>query len=194
MENGLTLQAPSANLFDMEPVTITKKMSNAKWGVERSMLYHESRVFFWESLSFVSKLFEFLLNSAACVLLFDGSATFTKWFVLVSAILSFLAIIMNCSKRIKHNMAQKARYGRLLAKFPVDEDDFTKDILAQISKERLKIEEDESVILDCLNAVCHNKLCDVYDLPDEKWEVSLLCATVGRMIPIPHHPKRRVQE
>ncbi len=161
-----------------------------KFSIARSMMYHERRVLFWEFLSGIAKFLEFATTSTAFVFIYAGTdRPLLQWVVLAAAIASFLAIILDAHKRIKHNTSQRARLGELALQIPHNLEALTEERLEEICTARKRIELDDGVILDCLNAICHNRQCDAEGIKTGLMHLNLWEATVGRFFPVPYKSK-----
>ena len=174
----------------MTQAEIVKEMNEQRFAIERSMMYHERRVLFWEFLSFVAKVFEFTTTSAAAVFLFTHqNKSITQWVVLAAAFFSFLLIILDAQRRIKHNTSQRARFGELSMHIPRNLETITEARMEELIQARKRIEQDDGVILDCFNAICHNRQCIAEGNHEGKLYLHWWESWFGRFLPIPFNGK-----
>jgi len=169
---------------------IVEAIDRQRFSIERSMRYHEHRMFFWECVAFWAKLLEFATTSTAFAFLFRGqNECFLKWVVLFAAILSFLVIILDAYKRIKHNTRQRSRLGELAIRIPLNLSTVTEAQMEEIYAVRKRIELDDGIVLACLNAICHNEQCAAEGKLDESVRISFWEKHIGKYFPIPYRPK-----
>lgn len=71
--------------------------------------------------------------------------------------------------------------------FPIDEEEENVALLKRIRNERLLIEKDETVILDCVNVKCHNQQCLAENRDEDMVELNLWEKTVGQVFPVSYH-------
>ena len=159
-----------------------------RFAARRSYFYHEKRVLFWRTILFVAHGMEAALSSTAAAFLFcDGNRTFTQWAVLISAIISFIVVWFGAEKRIQANMEKKARFMELEDSVPLDDCGTAKD-LADLKKRRRKIEADDDVVLQCVDALAYNMACTAFGLP-VRFRLNWFESSVGRILPIPYSIK-----
>lgn len=168
---------------------LKKEFWNTRFDLRRSYFYHEKRVLFWRTTLFLAQGMETALNSTAAAFIFnENGATLTKWFVLASAIISFIVVWFNADKRIQSNMEKKARFLGLEELIPCNEDEYTQKRLDEIRQGRLKIELDDDVVLPCVDALARNDACRAFGLAEDRY-LNLLECTLGRFLPIPYKKK-----
>lgn len=167
-----------------------KSLSDAFWsmrfGLRRSYFYHEKRVLFWRTTLFIAHGMEMALNSTAAAFIFnEGKNSLTKWFVLLSAIISFIVVWFNAEKRIQINMEKKAKFIDIEDLIPLNECEYTEKLLDDLKRKRRKIERDDDVVLPCVDALAYNDACRSFG-KDPIHKLNILERTIGRMLPIPY--------
>ena len=169
--------------------TIENEWWKMRFGLRRSYFYHEKRVLFWRTLLFFTHGIEAALTSTAVAFLFcEGSRTVTQWAVLVSAILSFVAVWFGAEKRIQANMAKKAGFAALEDRIPPQREKWTAELLEEIRRARIALERDDDVVLECVDALARNAACRSFGIPEDK-RLNFFERTVGRILPIPYADK-----
>lgn len=71
---------------------------------------------------------------------------------------------------------------------PIDESEENLGLLKRIRNERLIIEKDETILLECLDVHCHNKQCVAEDRREDMRPMTLWQKTVGRVFPLGYKP------
>ena len=170
-----------------------EELKDAFWkmqfGLRRSYFYHERRVLFWRTVLFVAQGMEAALGSTAAAFLFnENGSSLTKWLVLASAIISFVVVWFDASKRIQVNMTKKARFADLEDRIPFNEDKYSEALLEEIRQVRRKIEKDDDVVLPCVDVLARNDACRALGVPEDR-KLSFVERTIGRLLPIPYDKK-----
>ena len=177
-----------------------EKLYNEFWGMRfglrQMFFYHEKRVILWRGLLFVTQGLEMALNSTAAAFLFnEGTNSATRWIVLVSAILSGVAVWFGAEKRIQRNMDMKAKYHDLIGKVPRRPEKYTEELLDEIEAERNALERENDPVMPCVYAAARNDACRALGIPEDRG-IGPIDFLVGSILPIPyrHKPFKGKQE
>ncbi len=166
-----------------------KKLWDLRFGVKKSYFYHEKRVLFWTTLLFISQGTEAVLTSTAAAFLFhDAGEVFSRWAVLISAILSFVAIWFGANKRVRTNMEKKAIYLDIENELPRNAGELSEEVFRRLKTKRLKVELTDDVVLPCVEALARNDACRALGLPEDR-RLGIVEKTIGRILPIPYTKK-----
>lgn len=161
---------------------------NLRFAARRSYFYHEKRVLFWRTILFFAHGMEAALSSTAAAFLFcGGNRTFTQWAVLISAIISFIVVWFGADKRIQANMEKKAKFMELEDSVPTD-DSGTAKVLDNLKSRKRKIESDDDVALQCVDALAYNMALTSFG-EKERFRLNWFESSVGRILPIPYSIK-----
>lgn len=157
-----------------------------RFGLRCMFYYHEKRVVFWRGMLFAAQGLEMALNSTAAAFLFNsGTNSATRWIVLISAIISGVAVWFNAEKRVQVNMEKKARYHDLIGMVPRRPEKYTEEILDEIEKERNELERDNEPVLNCVYARARNQACRSIGVPEDRG-IGPIDYLVGSVLPIPY--------
>ena len=168
----------------MEKDALTDSFDAMRFDLERSIRYWACRETFWRFVDHVCKLFIFVTSSGAvCIQAVDGNPSNTGWCA-ASAMATFLLESFAVQSKITFAVKQCQRYAALLTLFPIDETEQDARLLKRIRNERLMVEKDETIILDCLNVHCHNKQCVSENRLDDLVKLSFIERWVGVYLPI----------
>ena len=160
-----------------------------RFGLKRSYFYHEKRVLFWRTTLFLAQGMEMALNSTAAAFIFnENSNSLTKWFILLSAIISFVVVWFNAEKRIQTNMEKKAKFVELEDLIPTSQSEYTEKLLEEIKRRRPKIERDDDIVLPCVDALAYNDACRAVGKNEDRI-LNFAEKTIGRILPIPYTKK-----
>ena len=172
----------------MDPTGIHREFLNLQSDCYRSARYWTCREVFWCFIDHVCKFVIFLTSGgAACLNAFGNDPKSIGWCV-ASAIASFILESFAVQGRISFAVRQCQRYNTILTLFPIDETEDDVKLLKRIRNERLKVEKDETVILECLDVHCHNKQCVAEDRREDMRPMTLWQKTVGRVFPLGYKP------
>ena len=175
----------------MNQEEITEAAYGQRFAIQRSIRYHGHRIAFWEFLAFITKLLEFIPTSTAFIFIFSGNGGqhALQWVLLAAAIFSFLAIILEAHRRIKHQSRQRARMCELDLRLPLNLETVTEGLLEDIYASRRRIELDDGVLLPCLNVICHNEQLTADGHPENPAKLNFVERNIGRYLPIPYSSK-----
>ena len=170
----------------MNKEEIADAIYGQRFSIRRSIRYHEHRIVFWDALAFVAKVLEFIPTSTAFVFIFSGKGGqyALQWVLLGAAFFSFLAIILDAHRRVKHQSQQRARMCELDLRIPHNLEAVSEAMLEDIYASRRRIELDDGVILPCLNVICHNEQCVAEGQLADLAELTFIQKTLGRYFPI----------
>ena len=150
----------------------------------RDARYWAHREVFWRFIDHVCKLFIFLAASGAvCIKAFGGDASSLKWCA-AAALATFALESFAVQEKITFAMKHSQRYTALLMIFPINDGEESEALLKRIRNERLRIEVEETILLDCLSVICHNEQCEAEGLSAYKVKIGWFRRTVGRYFPI----------
>lgn len=173
----------------MDGKELTKEFEDLKFAFTRSQIYYEKRATFWSAVSVTSQVAELLLSSSAFVAAVSGFPSVIAAVTLVSSLIGVLALAFKSTSRMRRCFAQRNAFSDLMKMLPVDPADGTKELLREIRDKRLDVEKNDDPILECLDAICHNKACISIGLEPEA-RLSWFESWFGRFLPIPYSPKR----
>ena len=150
----------------------------------RSARYWACREIFWSFVDHVCKLVVFVTSAGAvCVQAVGGDPASVGWCA-ASALATFVLESFAVQGRITFSVKQCQRYNALLTLFPIDESEETPGLLKRIRNERLMVEKDETIILECLDVRCHNKQCIAEGRPEDVRPLTWFQKTFGLVFPI----------
>lgn len=150
----------------------------------RSARYWACREIFWSFVDHVCKLAVFVTSAGAvCVKAVGGDPASVGWCA-ASALAAFVLESFAVQGKISFAIRQCQRYNAVLSLFPIDESEETLALLKRIRNERLKIETEETVILECLDVRCHNKQCVAEGRPEDARPLTFFQKTFGLVFPI----------
>lgn len=150
----------------------------------RSARYWACRELFWNFVDHLCKLAVFVTSAGAvCVKAVGGDPASVGWCA-ASALAAFVLESFAVQGKISFAIRQCQRYNAVLSLFPIDESEETLALLKRIRNERLKIETEETVILECLDIRCHNKQCVAEGRPEDARPLTFFQKTFGLVFPI----------
>ena len=106
-----------------------------------------------------------------------------------AAIATFVLESFAVQGKITFAVKQCQRYATLLALFPIDGEDGDAKLLKRIRNERLMVEKDETVILECLDVHCHNKQCVAENRLGDMVKLSWFERWIGTVLPFGYNRK-----
>jgi len=149
----------------------------------RSARYWACREIFWSFVDHVCKLIVFVTSAGAvCIQAVGGNPASVGWSA-ASALATFALESFAVQGRIAFAVRQCQRYNALLTLFPIDETEETVGLLKRIRNERLMVEKDETVLLECLDVRCHNKQCYAEGRPEDMRPLTWFQKTLGLVFP-----------
>ena len=77
----------------------------------------------------------------------------------------------------------------LLTLFPIDENEEDVRLLKRIRNERLMVEKDETIILECLDVHCHNKQCLSENRLGDMVKLNWFERWIGTVLPVGYNRK-----
>ena len=172
----------------MDPQALHQAFANHQSDCYRSARYWACREMFWRFIDHGCKLIIFLTSAGAVCLKAIGNDPKSIGWCAAAALATFMLEALAIQGRITFAVKQCQRYNTILTLFPIDESEEDAKLLKRIRNERLMVEKDETIILECLDVLCHNKQCisegrrnDMVKLnPFERW--------VGIFLPISYTP------
>lgn len=172
----------------MNSTEIHREFLNIQSDCYRSARYWAYREIFWSFIDHICKLVIFLTSGGAiCLKAISNNPQGVGWCA-ASALASFILESFAVQGRISFAIRQCQRYNTILTLFPVDESEENANLLKRVRNERLKVETDETVILECLDVFCHNKQCTAENRPEDMWPMTWLQKTFGRVFPLGYTP------
>ena len=168
----------------MDSAEIHRELLNHQTDCYRSARYWACREVFWSIIDHVCKFVIFLTSGGAiCLRAISNDPQSIGWCT-ASALASFILESFAIQGRISFAVRQCQRYNTIRMLFPIDESKEDTKLLKRIRDERLKIENDETVVLECLDVYCHNKQCVAEDRPEDMWPMTMWQKTVGLVSPL----------
>lgn len=168
----------------MEPNEIHQAFANHQTDCYRSIRYWACRETFWRFVDHVCKLFIFVTSAGAvCIKAIGGDPASVGWCA-ASAMATFVLESFAVQGKITFAVKQCQRYSMLLTLFPVDETEEDIRLLKRIRNERLMVEKDETILLECLDVHCHNKQCVAENRLDDIVKLSWIERWIGVFLPI----------
>lgn len=161
--------------------------------IRRSVRYHNRRRAFFDRVNFTASMVSLVFGSATIGSLLGK---IDPWVGVACAILvsvvSAFNLVMGSSRmaRVHHDLARKFIHLEKRLVKPVDD-----GVLAEITQERLTIEEDEPPVLCVLDSICHNEQaraegCDKDEYVGVAWYQRL----VADFVDLRAHTIHRVSE
>ena len=172
-----------------EQHTLTKRLDDLKFEIERSIQYCDYRIFFWQFLSKMAQFLEFITSSAAFILLFQNGTTMAHILIAITAVVSILVFILDATKNARHNMEKMSKFTKLFVKVPVVYDKVTEKQYEIWCTERYEIDNDGSTHIPCLSVICHNDICLRKGIDDDH-PLSRFERTIGKYFPFPYRSRR----
>ena len=167
----------------MNSTEIHREFLNHQSDCYRSARYWAYREIFWSIVDHVCKLVVFITSGGAvCVKAVGGDPASVGWCA-ASALAAFILESFAVQGRISFAIRQCQRYNAVLLLFPIDESEENLGLLKRIRNERLIIEKDETILLECLNVYCHNKQCIAEDRPEDMWPMTRFQKMIGIWVP-----------
>lgn len=167
----------------MSPAEIHRAFLNHRSDCYRSARYWACREVFWSFVEHLCKLAVFVTSAGAvCVTTIGGDPSSAGWCA-ASALAAFILESFAVQGRISFAVRQCQRYNTVLTFFPIDESEETPALLKRVRNERLAVEKDETVILECLDVLCHNRQCIAEDRPEDVRPLTGFQKTFGLVFP-----------
>ncbi|MBQ2629949.1 MAG: hypothetical protein IJG13_09760 [Kiritimatiellae bacterium] len=172
----------------MNSTKIHKEFLNHQSDCYRSARYWAYREMFWSIVDHVCKLVIFITSAGAVCIKAIGSDPASVGWCAASALAAFILESFAVQGRISFAIRQCQRYTAVHLLFPIDKSEENMGLLKRIRNERLIVEKDETVILECLDVHCHNKQCVAEDRREDMRPMTLWQKTVGRVFPRGYKP------
>ena len=167
----------------MNSKEIHKDFLNHQSDCYRSARYWAYREMAWSIVDHVCKLVIFITSAGAvCVKAIGGDPASVGWCA-ASALAAFVLESFAVQGRISFAIRQCQRYNAVLLLFPIDESEENIGLLKRIRNERLMVEKDETILLECLDVYCHNKQCLAENRQEDMWPMTRFQKTVGIIFP-----------
>ena len=168
----------------MTPEGIHQAFADQQSDCYRSARYWACRETFWRFIDHLCKLFIFLTSAGAvCLKAIDRDPAGTGWCA-AAALATFVLEAFAVQGKITFAVKQCQRYAAILALFPIEESEEDARLLKRIRNERLMVEKDETVVLPCLDVICHNRQCVAEGRLGDRVKLSWFEWLVGRFVPI----------
>ena len=153
----------------------------------RSARYWNCREVFWRFVDHLCKLLIFLASSGSVCLAAIGLNPEALCWSAAAALATFILETFAVQGKVTFAIKQAQRYVSLLTLFPIDETEEDVELLKRIRNERLMIEKDETIILDCVNVKCHNLQCLAENRKQDMVEMTFWEKTLGQILPMTYH-------
>ena len=150
----------------------------------RSARYWACRETFWRFIDHLCKLFIFLTSAGAVCIQVIGKDPAGKVWCAAAALATFVLESFAVQGKITFAVKQCQRYATILTLFPIDESEEDAKLLKRIRNERLMVEKDETITLECLDVICHNKQCLSENRLDDMVKLNWIERWIGRFLPI----------
>ena len=168
----------------MTPEELHQAFAEQQSDCYRSARYWACRETFWRFIDHLCKLFIFLTSAGAvCIQAIGGNPAGTGWCA-AAALATFVLESFAVQGKITFAVKQCQRYATILTLFPIDESEEDAKLLKRIRNERLMVEKDETIILECLDVICHNKQCLSGNRLDDMVKLNWIERWIGRFLPI----------
>lgn len=173
----------------MTPEELHQAFADHQADCNRSVRYWACRETFWRFVDHVCKLFIFLTSSGAtCIAATGGDSKNVGWCA-ASAMATFILESFAVQGKITFAVKQCQRYSMLLTLFPIDENEEDVRLLKRIRNERLMVEKDETIILECLDVHCHNKQCLSENRLGDMVKLNWFERWIGTVLPVGYNRK-----
>ena len=173
----------------MTPEELHQAFAEQQSDCYRSARYWACRETFWRFIDHLCKLFIFLTSAGAvCIQAIGEDAAGTGWCA-AAALATFILESFAVQGKITFAVKQCQRYATILTLFPIDESEEDAKLLKRIRNERLMIEKDETIILECLDVICHNKQCLAENRLEDMVKLNWIERWIGRFLPIGFNKK-----
>lgn len=161
-----------------------------RFAVEVSKRYHAHRIDALVRVCGVLQMVELIASTAALASTFAWSVTLTRGLILVAGLSAGLAYVKKLHTSIARHYEKKAAFGALAMRFPVVLEKETDDLLADVVKERERIERDDTAGFECLDVLMHNQVCRVWGCEDAVKPMTWMQRHVGVILPLRYHEPR----
>ena len=169
----------------MDSKTVSSKFLQLRTDLDRSLRYYavmRARCALW---SFVVQALCVLTASSAFVAVVGGSSPkLMKALVFIATVCMSLSLAERASARADWYLQKRKSFSDLMGRIPLDEEQFSVQILENLTRERLMLEADESPVYGCLSVLCHNEVCEAVGMPEDKCELTWLQHHVWRFFPV----------
>jgi len=175
-----------------EPTAEKEEMIINEWNellfnVRRSIRYHSKRAGWFEFCSKCATAFAIFFSTGSVVAITKICAELSIATSVSVALVSTISLVFGWSQR-EHLHADLKRKFAELEKAMVKCLNPGEKILAEMTAERLSIEEYEPKKVDVLDVICHNELCIAQGYGDI-WKVSWLYSKICHLDPPYKNPK-----
>ncbi len=167
----------------MNPNELHQAFADQQSDCYRSARYWACREVFWRFVDHLCKLFIFLASAGGvCVVAAGQDPTGVGWCA-ASALATFALEAFAVQGKVTFAVRQCQRYATILTLFPIDGTEETPALLKRIRNERLMVEKDETVVLECLDVLCHNRQCVAEGRNADVAPLTWFQRTVGSVLP-----------
>ena len=172
----------------MDDITLAKRFDAMRFDLERSIRYWSSRSVVWSGLVQAASITTAITGSAAIATLANESNVMPIIFAAVASLCGIFSAAFDAPSRARFCIERISLYSELLARCPLDgcSSKETEDLLSEIRAARLRLEASETVVLECLDVICHNKVCVAMGREESKHRLTWFQRVVGRILPIPY--------
>ena len=184
MEESSNIQA----LPMPDELPLHERFESMRLGLVRSYYYYEMRLTFWNCYMFLAASMETVLGLSAISVLFNSESLWLKCLVSISAFAAFVAKWFGATKRITCLTEQKLatkQVQNMLPSCAKEEEEGGEKLYCKIKKMREEFELRDDVILECVDAICHNKACVTLGV-QQRYKLTWWQRSFGRIFPLPY--------
>lgn len=136
-----------------------KEYSSLKYGITRSIFYHERRTQWFDSVHKTGRFVSIFCGCGAAASVIGSVPLAAVVVALAGAAFSALELAFGISEKARLHASLKSRFCLLDSKFAKLGPDMADDAFRALKAERIMIEADEPPILRCLDVCCYNQYC-----------------------------------
>ncbi|KOE82154.1 hypothetical protein ACS86_10195 [Vibrio alginolyticus] len=144
-----------------------------KWNTQLGVRYHMHLERFYSRLGKFITAFTLVMSTSAFATIYQTNSDLTKWLVAIAALLQVLELVIDTKSKAKLHASLRQRYLQLeIALSGVEY--VTANENSRLQEMRIKIEVDEPPMNSHLMDKCHNELCHIYRLNNNKCKRGLI--------------------
>ena len=167
----------------MENEVLHRQFTDHQFSCYRSSRYWAAREIFWRFIDHLCKLLIFVTSAGAvCIKAIGGDPAAIGW-IAAAALSAYILESFAVQGKITFASRQCQRYVTVLMLFPIEEGEETPALLKRIRNERLMVEKDETILLECLDVFCHNKECVAEGRPEDAIPLTWFQRWIGCYLP-----------
>lgn len=184
---------PALKMPDEMP--LHARFESMRLGLMRSYYYYEMRLTFWSAFMFIAAAINAVLSLSAICALYDNTAVWVRWLVAISAFMTFVLTWFGANKRANCLTAQKLATKQVQNMLPASEAEEVSGgeaLYKKVKTAREDFELRDDIILECADAICHNKACVTLGIP-QRYVLAWWQRYLGRLLPIPYTERSCLQ-